>query len=181
MRTLIAALLLAGCGPMPLEVDGGPLPDAGACVGAVREALSGTRLKVRYVEGDDGSRAPAGFFDTVRNEACTFSQSEDGRLRCLPTEDLVTVAPSLFVDSTCTQRVAFGGCVFPRFARELTPTCPARTKLFTVMPAAPATLYTNSVGQPCTATPRDPNLTYWVVGGAVAPEQWLTGAFKVEP
>ncbi len=62
----------------------------GNSIGAAfdREALSGTRLKTRYLQGEDGSRAPMGFFDTTRNVPCSFSLSEDGQQRCLPAGSL---------------------------------------------------------------------------------------------
>jgi hypothetical protein len=117
MRTnaaiVVGLVSLAGCGGVELEAPG---VDGGAGlepISSMREALSGSRLRVRYVEGDDGSRITAGFYDTARNEPCSFGPAEDGRLRCLPTEDLVTVLPGVFADPLCSQRLAVGPCAFP--------------------------------------------------------------------
>lgn len=181
MRLLIVALMLTGCGPMPSESDGGSLADAGACVGAAREALSGTRLRTRYVEGDDGSRSPLGFFDLVRNEACSYQTAEDGKLRCLPSDDVATVLPRTFVDAACMTPAAFGNCPTVRYARDFTATCPPRAKLFNATVANVTTLYTADVGMPCTATPKNPNLTYFSVGSSAAAEQWVAGTVKVDP
>jgi hypothetical protein len=183
MRTnaaiVVGLVSLAGCGGVELEAPG---VDGGAGlepISSMREALSGSRLRVRYVEGDDGSRITAGFYDTARNEPCSFGPAEDGRLRCLPTEDLVTVLPGVFADPLCSQRLAVGPCAFPRYARAWSSTCPARSVLFNVAPVAPAALYTVTGGS-CVSTPRDPNASYWLITGAAAAEQWIAGAARVD-
>ena len=56
-----------------------PVPDADA------ETKSGTRLKMRYYVGEDGSKQPLlGWHDTMRNEDCYFQKAEDGKLHCIP-------------------------------------------------------------------------------------------------
>lgn len=62
---------------------------------------SGTRLKIRYFAGSDGSKVFAGITDATRNESCTMGvKASDGLLRCLPS---YTLAASTFVDSSCTR------------------------------------------------------------------------------
>src|SRR5438105_4184598 len=92
MRTqLMVVMSLIACGaPAPGGGgNGGGSSGAGGGSGGAgvdldHEALSGTRLKTQYIQGDDGSRSFLGFFDTQRNEACTFGRAEDGKIRCLP-------------------------------------------------------------------------------------------------
>lgn len=181
MRPLIVALMLAGCGPMPAESDGGSLADAGACVGATREALSGTRLKARYVVGDDGSRSPLGFFDTARSEACTFQNAEDGKLRCLPTDDLAAVLPKMFVDSACRIPAAYTAtCPNARYAIDFTATCPTRMRVFNITPATITAVYSGDPGATCTASVKNSG-SYFAISGSAAPDQWVAGAVKVDP
>jgi hypothetical protein len=74
--------------------------------------LSGQRLKVRYLAGQDGSQQFFGWHDSMRNEQCSFFDiMNDGQYRCLPS--FAGVAPFAFSDPACTQiAIQFGSNVF---------------------------------------------------------------------
>jgi hypothetical protein len=72
---------------------------------AVVDFANGSRLKARYLQGDDGSRKFLGWFDTARNELCNFRVAEDGKTRCLPTFTAIP-AVGAFIDAACTQAIA---------------------------------------------------------------------------
>lgn len=74
MMTMILGLILAACGVAGADDGRGPL-----------EARSGSRLKVRYWEGADGSRLPVGLYDTELGLDCEPMLTSDGVYRCLPT------------------------------------------------------------------------------------------------
>lgn len=61
---------------------------------------AGSRLTPRVMNGGDGAEILVGFFDNELQVACTFMETADGELRCLPENSEVGVA--LFSDSACT-------------------------------------------------------------------------------
>ncbi len=66
--------------------------------------MSGARLRARFVEAH-GSRVHVGFFDTARNEDCTFARV-GGVLRCIPSAVSVSFLGGQFEDAGCTVPVA---------------------------------------------------------------------------
>lgn len=78
-----------------------PVPDARAEDSA---PVSGSRLRARWLVADDGSKQPAGWLDTKRNEECTFMRASDGLMRCLPRGLMVSAV--YFGEATCITRVA---------------------------------------------------------------------------
>lgn len=70
--------------------------------------VSGTRLRVRYQKGEDGSRLSDGLHDTMFDTSCSPRMAEDGKTRCLP--DDVEGAAGYFADAECKQAlVRVGG------------------------------------------------------------------------
>ena len=70
--------------------NGNRIVDAGADDGGMdahQGDESGSRLKLRYYAGDDGSKLAAGMWDTMLQTPCRFLKTMDGSLRCLPTPD----------------------------------------------------------------------------------------------
>jgi len=100
-RSLVSGLIvyyaMAACSGGGGEGGGGWLSDGGGVDGApttpgapvVPNAMadtwykSGTRLKLRYYQGDDGSRQFMGFYDTQRAEVCSFTKLGNAVV-CLP-------------------------------------------------------------------------------------------------
>jgi len=67
---------------------------------------SGTRLKLQYYAGADGSKQTAGMFDSQLNVQCYFGKASDGTTRCLPSPSSTTVtayAESFYSDVSCSQ------------------------------------------------------------------------------
>jgi len=65
---------------------------------------SGERLRSVSWLSDEGLRVPAlRFFDTERDEECSFGRATDGDFRCFP--DAVTDFPFAYVDADCHTRV----------------------------------------------------------------------------
>ena len=87
-----------------------PVPDAAA------DPIDGSRLKARYRVADDGSKEYLSgvWFDSQRNEVCTFTTAADGTERCLPDGVVATV----FSDAACTMPVLMTvtGCAGPPYA-----------------------------------------------------------------
>ena len=126
--TLIAAVsLLAHCGQVPSEdASDSSMPSSsssssGAATGAPlngagQALVGGTRLKVQYVLGEDGSKQIVGFRDTALNFGCTFYPIAGGGAACMPVQGLPGSAfaalfpKSMFgvyhLDSDCTQPAA---------------------------------------------------------------------------
>jgi hypothetical protein len=95
------------------DTDGGvPIPD-GPPVYA-----SGTRLKARWAETEDGYRAFVGWHDAERKGDCRIVTAADGKRRCLPADSLQM--GSRFSDASCTkpavQVLTGGSCAVPSTA-----------------------------------------------------------------
>ncbi len=112
----MAACSSGGSGPIGTHAGGGggstlinPVPDASA------DPESGSRLKASYRIADDGSKeyVPGSWYDTQRQEACSFATAADGKERCLPDG----AAVSAFSDSACTVGIAAvkTGCAAPKY------------------------------------------------------------------
>lgn len=66
----------------------------------------GTRLKLQYFEGSDGTKQFTGWLDSVRNESCGFFQHADGATRCMPIIGSLGTG-SLYADAGCVVPLAF--------------------------------------------------------------------------
>jgi len=76
--------------------------EAGAGGAPVAGFVSGSRLRARYYQGDDGSRQMLGWYDTELGTHCTVMPAEDGTLRCLPS----TIVLTYFSDPACAAPAA---------------------------------------------------------------------------
>src|SRR5262245_16640517 len=90
----------AGSGGTEPRGSGGADADAGATSGAV----PGSRIKMRWYVGDDGSRQLAGAYDSEREESCTWQLASDGQVRCLPQ---ITAWGRYWADSECSTEPLF--------------------------------------------------------------------------
>ena len=64
---------------------------------------SGSRLKVRFYEYQDGAKQFAGMFDSERGEDCGFGIHADGTYRCMPAGDALAL---VYSNNVCTAPVA---------------------------------------------------------------------------
>jgi hypothetical protein len=113
--------------------DTGKLADAGSDAGedagqdaghppspeqALEDHQSGTRLRARVLVSDEGATQWLGWHDSMRDEACTFVTTTDGKLRCLPWGG--NAARPQFSDTKCTHPVS----VRPKTQEDCTPPSP---------------------------------------------------------
>jgi hypothetical protein len=120
---------LAGCADRPLleavpradlagdasagTPDSGTGPDGAPDVGMPEPPgplpwKSGFRLRARIVDGGEGAKLFAFWQDTVLRLTCSFAVAADGRVRCLPLDEDLSVITTFFADSDCTRLVAIG-------------------------------------------------------------------------
>lgn len=90
----------------------GPIGPTGAQGPGGGFTVSGQRLKVRYLAGQDGSQQFLGWFDSQRNEQCYFADAlSTGQYRCIP--NYANAGIPAFKDAACTQPVAqFGSLLY---------------------------------------------------------------------
>jgi hypothetical protein len=107
-------------------------------------ASSGSRLKVRYRLGEDGSREPipGGWWDSQLQVECSFQLSSDGIDRCLPLAMMIisgATAPH-YSDATCTHQVLeyfppVAGCAVgfsQSYAAKADDTCSTAVHVYTI-------------------------------------------------
>ncbi len=134
---------------------------------------SGTRLKATFRTGDDGSKeyVPGVWFDSMRNESCSFTTGADGKVRCLP----AGAAGGVYSDSACTNQVVAvpTGCTSPGYGAmmDTTNVCGPNggpTHIYSLGAAqSPQTLYVMS-GTTCYAAgPAGTQYTYYAMGSEV--------------
>lgn len=68
----------------------------------------GTRLRPTFFRAEGGARLAAGWRDSALAVDCTFAESADGALRCLPLSPESEAPGLLFADAACTQPVLEG-------------------------------------------------------------------------
>src|SRR5262249_30139705 len=100
------------------------------------DTTSGTRLKAKYMAGEDGSRMPWGLYDSQRSEDCVFVTAADGSTRCMPlTAGNYAALGSYFSDANCTLEVALTAkCTLaPKYlVRYVAPACGASATSYSV-------------------------------------------------
>ena len=150
-----------------------PVPTAKA------DPESGSRLKAKYRIGDDGSKEYLSgvWYDSERQEDCSFATAADGKERCMPTSQLTV---TFYGDASCSQPLAVGSpsCA-PKYAMTFEPSaCSAGTvHIYAIgATATPSKLYVNANGTCMNAGPPDPASTYYQVGAEVAASSFVGGS-----
>lgn len=120
---------------------------------------SGSRLRAEVVRAGDAVRFER-FFDTQRNETCTFQETSPGEVRCLPVAvtagyaDATCGSPSIAVLHSCTKDSKYASMA------DSTSDCDARylvPKIFLVGAAiADGDSYMKEGGETCALVPRSP-------------------------
>lgn len=143
---------------------------------------SGTRLKVRYYEADDGARQPIGWFDNERREACSFMLAAGGTIRCLPADSIGTSGyfadvgcsvPAITVANACSSPPAYG------FTYELGACGKSVVHVHPVESEA-FQLYTGTPGN-CTSIGDPPTLKAYQLGAEMNPGDFVAATEQVEP
>lgn len=149
-----------------------------------QQALSGTRLKSRYLRGDDGSKVFVDFRDSMRNENCFFMPMEDGKSHCVPwTGGELPI--SYFENSACTMRlavlVAGSACRAPKYAYEFLSTCPQAIVLYDLQGMASPTsvYYRSSTGQCSMLSPASGDVFYRP-GSKIPTSAFVAGTESIE-
>lgn len=211
---LVGLLVLVGCKEQGVSgtegapgKDGAPgvqgpagAPGAAGAAGAAGPAgqdatASGTRLTARYLVGGDGSRAFAGWHDTMLNTDCTYGVASDGMTRCLPSgagtvqsfvgsseafysTDPTCAAPSsVFVVPACVPAVAFA--VAPKVQMSIC-SPPGTTAVYAVGPqiqTPPAMIY-QSQGGTCVGGPTDTTQATYYAFTVVDPASLVAGVVQ---
>jgi hypothetical protein len=174
--------------------DTGSLLDA--IVNPVKDAkaddtTSGTRLKAKYIVGEDGSRVPNGLYDSQRQEDCFFTAASDGSTRCMPiTSDFATVG-TYYSDANCTVEVAVRQkcATTPKYvvryvsvAGSCGQAAAANYSFYAVGVKGSATAVRTKSGTTCSA-PIDQSATYdaFAIGAEIPPTVFVKGTAQVAP
>lgn len=162
------------------------------------ELKTGTRLRARFVNGDDGSQAAIGHYDSKLNVECQFSEAEDGKTRCLPTRTATLRTPDTFAsnysgarffykDNNCTERLAVSNlCEAPARYVKFQDTCGGRPRIANINEiAVPATIYFRSYTGACSGASTAgqwyfTELRFYTLGAPVQPEEFVAGTIATE-
>lgn len=198
MRSLPAILaFLLGCsasgdgykpGPDPTTTGGSTASQAGATtggggsgVGSASQFVSGSRLKLRMLRGDDGSAQVAGWYDSKLGVQCYAGVAGDGVTRCLPSG---ATAASYFSDAACTVRLAqaIKGCTPSTYATVAdVGSCAVatRTRFFHVGAKIQSDIYIGTTDI-CSKITTDLGTDQYSLGSEVSPTEFvaLTETFE---
>jgi hypothetical protein len=178
------ASVAAGSSPAPGKPKqpamGIPIPEAQA-------AESGTRLKARWYVGADGTRQWAfNWFDSERNEECSFQPATDGVLRCLPTGTAAIY--TYYLDAECSQpavaHAAPSGCN-AEAVRYLTQSeivgCEYRTRLTSPGQLMQQTTQYTLSGESCVEVPLPATYVLRRPGAEVPPTSFVAAEISHDP
>lgn len=149
-----------------------PVPDASA------DPAPGSRLKPKYWLGDDGAKQymVGSWFDSTRNEDCSFALAADGKMRCLPQ----AMDFGYYSDVGCNTPMIMtqGSCAPPKYGISVSDAdCgfdPSKAHVYSVGTAmTPTNIYAKS-GAGCFAIgPAESGYSYYSVGAEIAPTEFV--------
>jgi len=153
-------------------------------------AESGSRLKAKWIAGDDGAKFFTGMHDSMRKEDCAFLPMTDGKRRCAPLSssmrlDNSPLAIPEYIDPNCTIRVAtspsYACKVIPLYAHIVADSSCPTYDFVTIAPmSTPSTVYKNT-GNTCVAGPPTAKDDYYLVGAHVDPSEFVAGSIVTDP
>ena len=169
-KTLLCLALVMSCqpagsdgtqgppGPQGEQGPPGPMGAMGTPGEGGSAAKDGSRLKQRMLTGADGSKFVAGIWDDKLKVACSaLPHIEDGRLYCLPVDDLPYTGPA-YSDARCTVRILYGRKPqAPRLIRY-SEGYPAQYRVYELSVFDPFSIYT---GPGCTQEAPDNAMNYF--------------------
>lgn len=204
LGSVIVYVVVAACGagagsnlPDRSDASGSSASSSGTMADAISSALdavtdpvseaaadtnqSGSRIKVKFYAGDDGSKAFLGLYDSQRQEDCTFSLASDGTTRCLP-GGLTT--GSYFADSACTTKLALSfttSCTTPKYATVTSVSCPSGgAQIFQLGAPFTGTAY-GSTGTSCVVTTIPGTFLLYSIGSEVPPGSFVSATSQTAP
>lgn len=149
-----------------------PVPPANA------EPAAGSRLKPKFRKGEDGAKEYlAGiWWDSQRQEDCSFTLAGDGKMRCLPAGSDFRY----FVDAQCQTPMVMmqGACSAPKYGISATEAAcgldAPTTHVYAIGgPTSPAMIYGKS-GSSCFAIgPTTPDWQYYSVGAEIPADSFV--------
>lgn len=158
------------------EGDGGR--DGGIAARTDQLYTSGSRIKVKYFVGDDGSRQQGGLFDSQLNIACSYQTSGDGLPRCLPLREVVPA--SQFADSQCSREVflrVVPSCPQPPPGYivdwSASTACPQRSRVLRTGPRVTTSAYAKTADGGCASSALSPSFEYFEAGALVMPTAFV--------
>jgi hypothetical protein len=152
-----------------------PVPSASA------DPTDGRRLKAQYMLGDDGSKAyvPGVWFDSMRNETCSFAPAADGMMRCLPEG----VQSDVFSDAACTMPllIATSGCAAPAYGlttdSAMCSTTAGATHVYALgQTMTPTMMYVTSGTQCFPAGPPSTGFTFYGLGAEIPASSFVSAS-----
>ena len=153
-------------------------------VPAVSANESGSRIKAKWMVGDDGSRHFDGWYDSEREEDCFWSYATDGTRRCLPVFQGAS-ATAQFADSACSVKLlsssACGRSV--GLVGATVNTCTTGYELHTLSaPLAAGTASYRWSGDSCIDAAVIPDTTiYYSSAGVIPPSSFASGTVQIDP
>jgi hypothetical protein len=166
-------------GPSIMDVLTDPVPEA-----AADPNQSGTRLKVNYYAGTDGSKQSAdSMHDTMLNIDCSFRTMSDGTLRCAPIGGASGVG-FYFADSACSQQLAMAasGCTPTNaYANVTSSTCGGYLAVYTLSGAYSGASYYLKSGTNCLGPTSTSGSTFYTVGAEQPPSTFVQATMQMEP
>jgi hypothetical protein len=169
-----------GDAPSLLDALTDPVPPASADT-----YQGGSRLKVQYLAGADGSKAFWSFYDTQRKEQCSFAAGGDGVMRCLPTATSYFVG--YYADAGCTQALVYAnvGCATPTYAWKTdSAACPLTAGHHVLTVGSPFTgpsIYILA-GSTCSGpSPTSSSFLYFYAGSEVDPGSFVSATLQTAP
>jgi len=100
---LLVLATTAACGSTSITADANTSTDgtpSDATPASSVEWQSGTRLRARVLDGGSGAILFSTWFDSDRNTECSWAQTADGTVRCLPRQ--VSLSYQLYTDAACS-------------------------------------------------------------------------------
>lgn len=166
-------------GPPGPQGPAGPPGPAGVNGNLTALNRSGDRIRAQYLEGADGSKVLAGWFDTERQEACEWKPIETTKqpLGCFPNKKIVAYTYlDLFAEPTCKTPV-YNGPFAGVYWVDLS-TMQVYTKGATMAIGDP---YYQKVGAACQYSGMAFNDSFWygVSAGSVE-DLWVTGTLVTD-
>lgn len=138
----------------------------------------GSRLKLRYYDGADGTKQFLGWRDSMRNEDCGFSKHADGTVRCMPAAQ--STATYYHSGSPCTAANLLGAVLKAAPAPSYISRSENNgTRIFIAGAALTGQLYQNLGG--CTPITTPETLDFYAVGAEVPAASFVQATEKVAP
>jgi hypothetical protein len=167
----------------------GPVPNAEA-------EESGSRIKARWIVGDDGSKQFLIFYDSMLKVECQYQFMSDGKRHCTPGAygpvaygPLGLVVGSLYQDAACSAPLAMapaGSACPPQYAfagDSTSQICGPSGLVLHWFPVG--TKYTGSVywknGGPCSATQPPTGQDLFTVGAELPPSMFVGSTITTDP